>query len=201
MISTPGTRFPRAVREPPRRSPAGSPLATLPRRSLVLSIPINLVLIDRTPCFLCFFVCKTRTLISTPGTRFPRAVREPPRRFAPAGSPLAKLFPQESRTFRSNQLELLKFKSLYSINVKVSLYFIIRFIFVASRKFLDLIPGFNCFCTTFTLIFRISKEVTSELIVFKLRCNLFLECGVYLSFFFLIPSIYNITDTFSLRYF
>jgi len=26
------------------------------------------------------------TLISTPGTRFPRAVREPPRRFAPVGA-------------------------------------------------------------------------------------------------------------------
>ena len=40
-------------------------------------------------------------MISTPGTRFPRAVREPPRR-SPAGSPLATLFPQESRTLRSN---------------------------------------------------------------------------------------------------
>ncbi|MBX9954643.1 hypothetical protein H7T43_06925 [Peribacillus simplex] len=40
-------------------------------------------------------------MISTPGTRFPRAVREPPRR-SPAGSPLATLFPQESRALRSN---------------------------------------------------------------------------------------------------
>ncbi|CAN7167604.1 hypothetical protein LJR015_000239 [Peribacillus frigoritolerans] len=38
-------------------------------------------------------------MISTPGTRFPRAVREPPRR-SPAGSPLATLFPQESRALR-----------------------------------------------------------------------------------------------------
>jgi hypothetical protein len=44
------------------------------------------------------------TLISTSGTRFPRAVREPPRRLVPVGSPLDLLFPQESRTFRSNQL-------------------------------------------------------------------------------------------------
>ena len=44
------------------------------------------------------------SLISTPGTRFPRAVREPPRRL-PAGSPLDTFFPQESRTLRSNQLE------------------------------------------------------------------------------------------------
>jgi len=43
-------------------------------------------------------------MISTPGTRFPRAVRKPPRRLAPAGSPLDTLFPQESRTFRYNRL-------------------------------------------------------------------------------------------------
>ncbi|WP_343929500.1 hypothetical protein [Peribacillus frigoritolerans] len=41
MISTPGTRFPRAVREPPRRSPAGSPWPRFSRRSLVPSVPIN----------------------------------------------------------------------------------------------------------------------------------------------------------------
>ncbi len=45
-------------------------------------------------------IIKTRSLIFSPGTRFPRA----PRRFAPAGSPLATLVPQESRTFRSNQM-------------------------------------------------------------------------------------------------
>ena len=137
----------------------GLPWPRFSRRSLVPSVPINLVLIDRTPCCLYFFVCKTRTLISTPGIRFPRA--------RGAGLPWTR-FPRRSL--------IPKFKSLYSINVRVSLYFIIRLIFVASRKFLDLIPGFNCFCTTFTLIFRISKEVISELIVFKLRCNLFLEC-------------------------
>ncbi|WP_225989254.1 hypothetical protein, partial [Peribacillus frigoritolerans] len=43
-------------------------------------------------------------------TRFPRAVGEPPR-LAPAGSPLDTLFPQESRTFRSNQLCVLKEKT------------------------------------------------------------------------------------------
>ncbi|PRS37362.1 hypothetical protein C6W19_12915 [Bacillus sp. RJGP41] len=48
-------------------------------------------------------VSTIETLISTPGTRFPRAVGEPPR-LAPAGSPLDTLFPQESRTFRFNQL-------------------------------------------------------------------------------------------------
>jgi len=41
---------------------------------------------------------QTRMMISTPGTRFPRAVRKPPRRLAPVGSPLDALFPQESRT-------------------------------------------------------------------------------------------------------
>ncbi|KRF54340.1 hypothetical protein ASG97_02710 [Bacillus sp. Soil745] len=51
-----------------------------------------------------FWFVKLEPLISTPGTRFPRAVREPPRRFAPAGSPLDSHFPQESRTLRSNQL-------------------------------------------------------------------------------------------------
>ncbi|WP_144526495.1 hypothetical protein [Peribacillus simplex] len=51
------------------------------------------------------------TLISSSGTRFPRAVREPPRRFAPVGSPLDSHFPQESRAFRSNQLECFLKKS------------------------------------------------------------------------------------------
>ncbi|PRS26319.1 hypothetical protein C6W19_25295 [Bacillus sp. RJGP41] len=50
-------------------------------------------------------------MIYTPGTRFPRAVREPPRR-SPAGSPLATLFPQESRTLRSNQLETSLFRNI-----------------------------------------------------------------------------------------
>ncbi|MED3787920.1 hypothetical protein P4576_11695 [Peribacillus frigoritolerans] len=49
-------------------------------------------------------VYKTRMMISTPGTHFPGAVRKPPRRLAPAGSPLDALFPQESRTFRYNRL-------------------------------------------------------------------------------------------------
>jgi hypothetical protein len=41
----------------------------------------------------------------TSGTRFPRAIREPPQRmFALAGSHLDTLFPQESRALRSNQL-------------------------------------------------------------------------------------------------
>ncbi|CRI74649.1 Uncharacterised protein [Chlamydia trachomatis] len=54
------------------------------------------------PAFL--IACTIWMLISASGTRFPRAVGEPPRRLAPAGSPLDALFPQESRPFRSNQL-------------------------------------------------------------------------------------------------
>jgi len=54
-------------------------------------------------------------LISASGTRFPRAVVEPPR-LAPAGSPLDALFPQESRTFRSNQL-CIKFRQPMELKV------------------------------------------------------------------------------------
>ncbi|PEZ77191.1 hypothetical protein CN380_19295 [Bacillus sp. AFS017274] len=43
-------------------------------------------------------------MISTPGTRFPRAVREPPRRTCACGVSLGRVFPQESRTLHSNQL-------------------------------------------------------------------------------------------------
>ena len=50
-----------------------------------------------------FFDCKIRMVISTPGTRFPRAVREPPRRTCACVVSLWRVFPQESRTLRSNQ--------------------------------------------------------------------------------------------------
>ena len=36
---------------------------------------------------------KIRTLISTPGTRFPRAVREPPRHLCACGVSLGRAFP------------------------------------------------------------------------------------------------------------
>ena len=59
--------------------------------------------LDENRVCLFFMACTIWTLISTLGTRFPRAVGEPPR-LSPAVSPLDALFPQESRTFRSNQL-------------------------------------------------------------------------------------------------
>ncbi|KOR86383.1 hypothetical protein AM233_21970 [Bacillus sp. FJAT-22058] len=62
------------------------------------------------------------TLISPPGTRFPRAVGEPPR-LGPAGSPLDTLFPQDSRTFRSNQLEF------YKRNIVGKLALLLQFVF------------------------------------------------------------------------
>jgi len=74
---------------------------------------------------------------------------------------------------------------------------LIRRIFIVSMKFLDLIPGFNCFITTFPLIFRVSKKVTNELIIFKLRCNDFLIRRVFLTLFFLVPSVNYITICFS----
>lgn len=40
----------------------------------------------------------------------------------------------------------------------INLYFIIRFIFVASRKFLDLIPGFNCFARLLPWFFGSAKK-------------------------------------------
>jgi hypothetical protein len=47
LIFTPGTRFPRAVREPPRRKRLrGLPLTRFSRRSLAPYIPINFVLKD-----------------------------------------------------------------------------------------------------------------------------------------------------------
>ncbi|MBL3643178.1 hypothetical protein JMN23_12470 [Bacillus sp. RHFB] len=39
------------------------------------------------------FLIPTATLISTPGTRFPRAVREPPRRLCACGVSLGHAFP------------------------------------------------------------------------------------------------------------
>ncbi|CAN7406844.1 hypothetical protein LJR015_003984 [Peribacillus frigoritolerans] len=39
------------------------------------------------------FLIPTATLISTPGTRFPRAVREPPRRLCACGVSLGHVFP------------------------------------------------------------------------------------------------------------
>ncbi|MFS0861396.1 hypothetical protein [Fredinandcohnia sp. 179-A 10B2 NHS] len=53
-------------------------------------------------CLFSFKVNVQGFVISAPGTRFPRADREPPRRYASAGSHLVTLFPQESRTMRSN---------------------------------------------------------------------------------------------------
>jgi hypothetical protein len=44
------------------------------------------------------------SLISVEGTRrIPRGGMEPPRRYAPAGSPYNRYLPQESRTFHYNQ--------------------------------------------------------------------------------------------------
>jgi hypothetical protein len=43
-------------------------------------------------------------LISSPGTRFPRAVREASSALCACGVSLGHVFPQESRTLRSNQL-------------------------------------------------------------------------------------------------
>ncbi len=104
LISTPGTHFPRAVREPPRRfASAGSPLDSLfPQESRTFHS--NQLCFNSKIELLLPTVFLRDLLISTPGTRFPRAVREPPRRFASAGSPLDSFFPQESRTFHSNQL-------------------------------------------------------------------------------------------------
>jgi hypothetical protein len=48
LISAQETRFPRAVVEPPRLAPAGSPLDGFPRRNLVPSSPITLVIKFRT---------------------------------------------------------------------------------------------------------------------------------------------------------
>ncbi len=48
-----------------------------------------------------FIACTIWMLISASGTRFPRAVGP---RLAPPWSPLDTLFPQESRTFRTNKL-------------------------------------------------------------------------------------------------
>ncbi len=58
--------------------------------------------IEYRVCYSFFMACTIWTLISATGTRFPRAVMEPPR-LAPVGSSLDSLFPQESRTFLSNQ--------------------------------------------------------------------------------------------------
>jgi len=44
LISAPGTRFPLAVREPPRLAPVGSPKTRYSRRSLVPFSPINFVI-------------------------------------------------------------------------------------------------------------------------------------------------------------
>jgi len=49
------------------------------------------------------FIYKAWVLISSPGTSGSRAVRKPPRRFAPAGSPLALHSRRSLRAFRSNQ--------------------------------------------------------------------------------------------------
>ena len=56
-----------------------------------------------------FMTFTTWTLISGPGTRFPRAVVEPSR-LAPVGSPLDAISPQESRTFLYNQLRYKKLR-------------------------------------------------------------------------------------------
>ncbi|MFK4392011.1 hypothetical protein ABH916_003939 [Peribacillus frigoritolerans] len=60
------------------------------------------------------FVCKMGTLISTPGTRFPRAGGS--LLGAPAGSPMPRFFPQESRAFRSNHLCFYLDRTLLSKN-------------------------------------------------------------------------------------
>ncbi|SIR85364.1 hypothetical protein SAMN05878482_106192 [Peribacillus simplex] len=105
LISTPGTRFPRAVREPPRRFYACgvSPGLAFPAGVSRLPFQSNLFEKDRTAfvykldnhCLPTVFmkVCKMGTLISTPGTRFPRAVREPPRRFYACGVSPGLAFP------------------------------------------------------------------------------------------------------------
>ncbi|MEB2629651.1 hypothetical protein SOP94_14445 [Peribacillus frigoritolerans] len=94
------------------------------------------------------------TLISTPGTRFPRAVREPPRRLGPVGSPLDSLFPQESRTFRSNQLRLKnsdkKIKGVRNVLIlnhdfKTRLHYSLCFftvILIGWKKFATLLPNY-----------------------------------------------------------
>ena len=48
-----------------------------------------------------------KVLISSPGTRFPRAVREASSAPCACGVSPGHVFPQESRTLRSNQLQLL----------------------------------------------------------------------------------------------
>ncbi len=90
-------------REPPRRACGVSHVALFPQESRAFRSNQLCFYLDRTllstKC-----VCKMGTLISTSGTHFPRAVREPPWRFALVGSPQDSLFPQESHAFRSNQL-------------------------------------------------------------------------------------------------
>ncbi|MFJ7931395.1 hypothetical protein [Peribacillus sp. NPDC096448] len=90
--------------EPPRRfAPLVSPLDTLfPQESRTFRSNQFCFEILDDPFFSTVLLGK-RTSISTPGTRFPRAVGEPSRRLVPAVSSLDALFPQESRTFRSNQ--------------------------------------------------------------------------------------------------
>ncbi len=128
LISTSGTRFPRAVREPPRRKRLrGLPSTRFSRRSFVPYVPINFVLTFRWN-FFCrqqecammhlhteinwiimtlptIFIClykvdvdsHSRHSLSAGGPGASSAQ-------APAGSLFDALFPQESRTFRSNQL-------------------------------------------------------------------------------------------------
>ncbi|WP_440970138.1 hypothetical protein ACSS6N_22120 [Peribacillus frigoritolerans] len=87
------------------------------------------------------------TLISTPGTRFPRAVREPPRRTCACGVSLGRVFPQESRTFRSNQLCVLKEETVGSSYSKHSLKLAYPSCFfpeilIGWKKFATLLPKY-----------------------------------------------------------
>jgi hypothetical protein len=62
-------------------------------------------------------------LISVEGTRrIPQGGMEPPRRYAPAGSPYNRYFPQESRTFHYNQRTVVKKSTPYFNTTKKKKY-------------------------------------------------------------------------------
>ncbi len=77
-------------------------------------------------------VCKIRTLISTPGTRFPRAVR-PRRSLRLRGRRWTRFSKQESRTFRSNQLECFIEKNCRQTGVSSNLSIVWRIRMVSSK--------------------------------------------------------------------
>jgi hypothetical protein len=81
-------------------------------------------------------------LISTPGcSRTLGAGDEPPRRLAPMGSHLSRCSPQESRTFRSNQLLNQRF-AFHKTYFKNNNLLEKSFIFILSSKAINLVKNY-----------------------------------------------------------